>query len=223
MADRGTYQGRLRERARTGFDFKWARNISITALAGIAALFLGVGTTPVKALLVTWFFATMFFVLWETGVYLRRRFVLAPFEEHQEQGQAIADLETKVASRDCVVTGLENEIAGLKTALVRKQKDQALADYLTERHAYGIRELLNKPPANFLEAAEWRVKTRDFTDGVLSKMREFGCTAQDVHGVEYIGVFAQLPLHSDFQISKDLSMLVERLNRIGAVSTKYAS
>lgn len=71
---------------------------------------------------------------------------------------------------------------------------------------------------------EWRTREDEFTQGVIRKMAELGCTPQDIHSVEYIGLFPHIhSLHRYFDISKDLSMLSARLDRIADVSTLYAN
>jgi hypothetical protein len=224
--DESFYRALLHSKAMSGWEIKWARNITVTLVAGALTTATGVGSTPVKTFVVAWAFAAALFILWESAAYFRRRFYAAPFAVYQEQQQEIAVETAKLDGLRKMLEASQADNLSLQEQLKTRRKHQELADFLTERHGYGIRELLNKPPripADREGIDAWRAKEAEFTRSVLEGMRRYGCTTQDIHGVEYIGVFATLALHPVSKVAKDLSMLTERLDRIAAVSTKYAN
>ena len=134
----------------------------------------------------------------------------------------VADAKAKNVEERAV---LKTEIHALQRQLEGKQKDQALADKLTRLRRYGISDLLNRVPpinANDDQIAEWRHREDQWRQEVMSTMHEHGCSEQDLHKVEMIGTFPLLQLHSTRKVSKDLSMLTVRLDRIQEIIDKYA-
>jgi hypothetical protein len=222
MVDRLFVRTLFFSRAVAGSEIKWLRNITIAAAAGAIVTVIGIGTTPLKTFAVTWALSAALFALWEFAGFLKRRFFDAPYAVYVEQLAEIAAVEARVADRETVIAGLRGEIARLNAAFQRRVNYQAIADYLTERHAYGIREILNRAPSNRDGVSAWRAIEAEFTAGVLTEMAALGCSVQDVHGVEYIGSFQLIYGHQVPEVASDLSMFDVRLNRIGEVSTRYA-
>lgn len=224
MADRRDYEERLRARAFGGWDIKWLRNISISTIAGVVGPFMVAETVNLRQIMFSWAAAGSLFFFWELAMYVRRRYYLAPFAEHEQLTEDISALEARLQVAEHERADLSGQIKALKSEVEKKKRNQELADYLTERRAFAIRELLSKPPASVLTPVvdEWKKREQQFTTGVLDKMRAHGCTPQDIHEVEYLGTFKKLGLHSSPAIAKALDMLSERLNRIQKVSQKYA-
>jgi hypothetical protein len=111
--------------------------------------------------------------------------------------------------------------ADLGRRVQARQRNQALADALTDQHAYGIHELLNKRPANVEDFADWLTRENAWTAGVLALMENQGCTKQEIHHVRTLGLFSWYPLHPEPDINHQLCMLAARLNRVADISTKH--
>ncbi|MGH8637372.1 MAG: hypothetical protein ACREUZ_09595 [Burkholderiales bacterium] len=113
------------------------------------------------------------------------------------------------------------QIEKLHGQLKGRQKDQTLADLLTAWYRSGVTDILNGPPRDESGIGDWRERAAQWTNGVLTTMRERGCTLQELNHVEIIGIFNLLPLHSNRTIAKDLSMFAVRLQRVADIATKY--
>ena len=126
------------------------------------------------------------------------------------------DRDTQVSDRDTRIRALQLELAG-------KQKDQELADKLTRLRRFAISDLLNRQPnEDASDIEEWRAREAVWGVEVLDTMRAHGCTLQDIHKVEMIGTFQVAVMHKNWNVSKDLSMLTIRLDRMQQIIDKYA-
>lgn len=134
-----------------------------------------------------------------------------------------AEQEEKTAVYRQNIASLGSEVAELRSVLDRSKKNQALADALTLKHKEGVTDILNRPPLHDGDIQRWRDAADKWLNEVKTIMTAHHCTVQDMNHVETIGVFAILPaLHPLPDARKDLSMFVERLNRVANISTKYA-
>jgi hypothetical protein len=124
-----------------------------------------------------------------------------------------------------LVRGNDNaasRIAALERQLEGRQKDQALADALTELYQEGVRAILNGPPFDESGIEHWRTREREWQARVLAVMREHDCTRQELNHVEMIGLFpVHRGLHHIEAIARDLSMFAVRLSRVADISTRY--
>jgi len=109
----------------------------------------------------------------------------------------------------------------LRADAAQVRSNQELSDLLSDMHEYGVHELLNKPPTNFLELPEWSKKEAEFTAKALKIMKDYGCTKQEIRHVHTIGLVQMLPLSENPGIAHQLSMLVTRLGRIADIAGKY--
>jgi hypothetical protein len=105
--------------------------------------------------------------------------------------------------------------------LREKRECQSIADELTKEFHYGVHQLLNRPPTTPEEGKEWQRVANNWTQGILHRMKQFGCTPQDLNHVETIA-FSELAGISDLPFAPDLKMHEIRLSRVADVSTKYA-
>jgi hypothetical protein len=103
----------------------------------------------------------------------------------------------------------------------KTRRNQALSDLLSDKHEYGVHELLNKPPTNATEFETWLKAENVWLKSVLSIMREHSCTTQQIRHVHTLGVIQMIPFHQDPQVSHQLSMLVTRLTRIADIARQY--
>jgi hypothetical protein len=110
---------------------------------------------------------------------------------------------------------------GLEADAATVRSNQDLSDFLSDMHEHGVHELLNKPPANFLEVPDWSTKEAAFTAKVLKRMKDSGCTKQECRHVHTIGLVQVMPLSPNPGIAHQLSMLVIRLGRIADIAGKY--
>ncbi len=65
---------------------------------------------------------------------------------------------------------------------------QAIADYLTQQHAYGIHELLHKPPTTVEALPEWNRLVENWNEAIFVEMEKLGCTPQDLNNVRTISI-----------------------------------
>jgi hypothetical protein len=105
--------------------------------------------------------------------------------------------------------------------LREKRDSQAIADFLTEQHDYGVHQLLHQPPGNEAELETWQQRMGNWNKGIFLRRREYGCTPQDLSHVMTIAV-NDLPLVTGAPIEVALKMHKVRLDRISAISAKYA-
>jgi hypothetical protein len=105
--------------------------------------------------------------------------------------------------------------------LERNRRNQELSDLLSDRHEYGVHELLNKQPKTDDEFAAWLKAEDDWLKGVLAIMREHGCTKQQIRHVHTLGIIQMIPLHPEPRVSHQLSMLATRLTRIADIAREY--
>jgi hypothetical protein len=146
-------------------------------------------------------------------------YLWAPLRLAEVEVKELQDEKNQLA---VTVSEQSRKLFELEAKVAKQQKNQAMADWLTERHAYGIHELLNKKPETTPEVEEWLAKENNFTAGVVDGIKFRGGTPQDVHHVHTLGLIPMYNLHPNPFVSHQLSMLVERLNRIADISTKYA-
>ena len=108
-----------------------------------------------------------------------------------------------------------------KADLERNRRNQALSDLLSDKHEYGIHELLNKQPQTPAELEAWLKAEDEWLRSVLAIMREHGCTKQQIRHVHTLGIIQMIPLHPELRVSHQLSMLVTRLTRIADIAREY--
>ena len=176
MVEREIYELGLRARAIQGGEIKWLRNITITLLAGVATTVSGVGATRVKTLLVTWGFAAMFFVAWEWGAYLRRRFYLAPYAEHEQQADALVQLEA--------------ELTSLRNVRLTQEQRKDLAKRLSRMVERATNELWVKRPKGQPAIDEWRKAISNWHMETLQIMEQGGCSESEIASVRTLGNLA---------------------------------
>jgi hypothetical protein len=109
---------------------------------------------------------------------------------------------------------------GLKARLEKDTSNQDLSDVLSDKHEYGIHELLNKPPTTQPEFDAWLEKEVAFTQSVLQIMDQYHCSKQERRHVHTLGVIQMIPLNPNPAIAHQLSMLVTRLGRIADIAGK---
>ena len=165
---------------------------------------------------VTWLVTYLGWPLAEFGW----NYMRAPLRIAEGQVTQLQDEKNQLATS---VAALNRRGFELESRLAQRHANQAMADWLTERHGYGVHELLAKKPNNNAEFQEWLAKENTYTADVVSGIQARGGTPQDVHHVHTLGLIPMYNLHTNPVVSHQLSMLVERLNRIADVSTKYAS
>lgn len=105
--------------------------------------------------------------------------------------------------------------------LERNRRNQALSDLLSDKHEYGVHELLNKQPQTQTEFEAWLKAEDEWLKSVLSIMREHGCTKQQIRHVHTLGIIQMIPLHKEPLVSHQLSMLATRLTRIADIARQY--
>ena len=105
--------------------------------------------------------------------------------------------------------------------LERNRRHQALSDLLSDKHEYGVHELLNKHPQTTEEFQAWLKAEDEWLKSVLSIMREHGCTKQQIRHVHTLGIIQMIPLHKEPLVSHQLSMLATRLTRIADIARQY--
>ena len=108
-----------------------------------------------------------------------------------------------------------------KTELDRKRRDQVLSDLLSDKHEYGVHELLNTPPQTQEAFEDWLKAEREWLKTVLAIMREHGCTTQQIRHVHTLGLIQMIPLHPEPLVSHQMSMLATRLGRIADIARQY--
>lgn len=59
---------------------------------------------------------------------------------------------------------------GLKAQLEKVRSNQELSDLLSDKHEYGVHEMLNKPPTSQAEFDAWLKNEAEFTQSVLQIM-----------------------------------------------------
>jgi len=108
-----------------------------------------------------------------------------------------------------------------RSDLDRKRQNQVLSDLLSDKHEYGVHELLNKQPQTQEQFEGWLKLEDEWLKSVLSIMRKHGCTKQQIRHVHILGIIPMIPLHKKPLISHRLSMLVTRLSRIADIARQY--
>ena len=103
----------------------------------------------------------------------------------------------------------------------KTRRNQALSDLLSDKHEYGVHELLNKQPTTQTEFEAWLKAEDEWLKSVLSIMRDHGCTKQQIRHVHTLGIIHMIPLHSEPLVSHQLSMLATRLTRIADIAREY--
>jgi hypothetical protein len=127
---------------------------------------------------------------------------------------------------------------------------QAIADFLTKEHEYGVHKILHQPPENLQELPEWNRWVENWNTALFARMRELKCTSQEINRVETISiveVMAGLPeiepavgggggyLQASVQrwnrnaaegtrnLQIPIQMHAIRCDRVADVATKYAN
>jgi hypothetical protein len=108
-----------------------------------------------------------------------------------------------------------------RAELAKTRRNQQLSDLLSDKHEYGIHELLNKQPQTPAEFEAWLKAEDEWLKSVLAIMREHGCTKQQIRHVHTLGIIQMIPLHPEPKVSHQLSMLATRLTRIADISREY--
>lgn len=111
-------------------------------------------------------------------------------------------------------------------AQVEQRRTRHVADVLTEKHAYGVHEILNgytglasSPAGTFDEIVQ---RDKSWVDDLLQTMRELECSKQEIYSVETLGTFKQLPLVVIKRANVPASMVKARLDRLLKVIDRYA-
>jgi hypothetical protein len=178
MSDKRGYEADLWKRARKGTDVRWLRNITITLLAGLVVPYLRLGRVDATALLLTWAVAASLFVAWEGGLFLYRRFSVAPFQKHQEQADTISHLTAQLDTLQDTTSG--------------RQRRKDLAAALSRQASTATHELWNKRPANDPEdIRRWLERTDEWHSATIQIMRDGGCSEPEIESVQVLGNLAE--------------------------------
>jgi hypothetical protein len=108
-----------------------------------------------------------------------------------------------------------------KAELEKKRRDQVLSDLLSDKHEYGVHELLNRQPQTPETFEAWLKAESEWLKSVLAIMREHGCTTQQIRHVHTLGLIQMFPLHQEPLVAQQLSMLATRLTRIADIARQY--
>jgi hypothetical protein len=108
-----------------------------------------------------------------------------------------------------------------KAELEKNRRNQGLSDLLSDKHEYGVHELLNEQPKTPAEFEAWLKAEDEWLKSVLAIMREHGCTKQQIRHVHTLGIIQMIPLHPEPKVSHQLSMLATRLTRIADIAREY--
>lgn len=108
-----------------------------------------------------------------------------------------------------------------KAQLDTNRRNQKLSDLLSDKHEYGVHELLNKQPKTDAELEAWLKAEDQWLKSVLAIMRDYGCTKQQIRHVHTLGIIQMIPLHLEPRVSHQLSMLATRLTRISDIARAY--
>jgi len=141
-----------------------------------------------------------------TGWFLYR-FLRAPFELHRELA---------------VQLGAANEDRGRLAIELSERRDcQKIADMLTDRHQYGVHQILHKLPKSNEELPTWNGWVANWLQELMMVMRDVGCSPQDINHVGTISA-VDLPIVVGTAIEVAVRMHAVRLERVLDVSKKYA-
>ncbi len=129
---------------------------------------------------------------------------------------------------------IEKQIAELgrgreerQQAQLEQRRTRHVADVLTEKHAYGVHEILNgytglasNPAGTFDKIVKL---DKAWVNDLLQTMRELGCSKQEVYSVETLGTFSHLPLTGMKRANVPAAMAKARLDRLQKVMDKYGA
>lgn len=132
---------------------------------------------------------------------------------------------------DARITAVRDEAEGHHVTTTRGRK--ALRDYITERHEYGVHELMNKCPVDGSgEFIDWVHAHSRWVAEIVTTMRERGCDKQTITTVDPLGAprhIHQNGYRSPFPVDgrwfvrdHEIDMLAERLGRLKEVEKQLA-
>lgn len=161
------YRQCLKRAATSGWDAANAVSLAIGVLGGIVAWRLPQYGGDVEALL--WLIPLGAFTAWFVF-----RAARAPFELWQEGHRAVSESQKDAATAD---------------AELREHRNcQAIADYLTKEHEYGVHQLLHRPPTTLDELPQWNRWVQNWNEAIFVEMERLSCTAQELNHVRTISI-----------------------------------
>jgi hypothetical protein len=128
-------------------------------------------------LLLTWGFAALYFVAWESVAYGYRRFYVAPFDEHQRQAS--------------VIEGLEKELTVARAERMTSDKRRELAGLLRHQSEIAVNNYWAKPPQKDEDIQPWIEGIRGWHNQTLEIMKTKGCTEAEIGSVRALGNLAE--------------------------------
>lgn len=107
--------------------------------------------------------------------------------------------------------------------LQEKRDCQKLADYLTDRHHYGLHKLLQTPySAAGVSLNEWNRWVNNWLEEIRLTLVTLGGTKQDLEHIVSINLTSDLPTHMPYPSEQATKMLEVRLKRINEIANRYA-
>lgn len=147
-----SYRDLAFDRALARTEFKWLRNLVLTAIGSVVLSQLRTGR-PMPGL-VDFVVPALLFAGWEGAFFVRRRFWTGPEEMFSKQQERINELE--------------REVYEAKAALNTKGKSKAFADALRALDTRAVDELWAVPqPLNEFESPKWLEKLDAWEEELL--------------------------------------------------------
>ena len=113
-----------------------------------------------------------------------------------------------------------------ETSVSTSSGRRAMADFITEQHAYGVHELLNKVPTlddGGYALVEWAEKGAAWVERILRTMTERGCTRQELAVLEPLGLPRYVKGYSQGSVIEHrLDMIQERLGRLKELEKQFS-
>lgn len=107
-------------------------------------------------------------------------------------------------------------------ALLRRDRDQRLANALTERRQLAI-DILNRPLNSPALIGAFKTATSAWTQDVLTIMREHGCTPQQIASLEWLGDVPLGAYDPDSALNHLKSVHAEAIRRLERVIDAYSA
>ena len=108
----------------------------------------------------------------------------------------------------------------------RKSKNQVFADFVSERIEFGTHELLsrivNVAGGDGVGLHDWQVSEGRWREGVVSRMKDHGCSPQEIQRIEIMISYPTIAADHDVAMNEQKSILAERLGRLREIAERYA-
>lgn len=223
-----TFEEIASARARARAEFKWLRNVIVTAIAGpsgaIALASIEAGKFKVPSLLSFVLVSFAAFALHASYEFARnrwQRFVVVPGEIYDEQENRNRTLEADLVSR---IRILESQLFEAQAALTTSRANKAFADRLRALDTRGVTELWAQPhPLNGYEAPKWLAKVDAWEADLIAAVQAEGDTG-DLHHIQLLGNIYRptLPrVYIDPTLDQRLVMVDIRRERLRDLIKKY--